>query len=221
MMTDSLENSRYPEGRASESAPGLKEKAELEAIVRWAADHRPQSCEIGRRAAEYIRATHAVSKVADKLIECVGLVCSVAIAGGLPGAAAKVVVRVPMRDNVRLSHQCLSARRWRGRFPALLVRTPYGKGTDLIPGYRVFLDRKFALVVQDVRGRYASEGFFQPPIQEDQDGYDTIDWIARQSWSDGNGGHVGRIVSRHRAVARGVDGKPASAGDLSGRFRIG
>ena len=55
----------------------------------------------------------------------------------------------------------------------------------------MFLDRGFALVVQDVRGRYASEGVFQPPIQEERDGDDTLNWIARQSWSDGNIGMLG------------------------------
>jgi hypothetical protein len=72
IMTDSLENASYPEGTCIRISSGIKEEAELEAIVRWAADHRPRLREIGGRAADYIRETHAVSKVADKLIECVG-----------------------------------------------------------------------------------------------------------------------------------------------------
>jgi putative CocE/NonD family hydrolase len=110
--------------------------------------------------------------------------------GWLALAQQPVVVRVPMRDNVRLSTNVYLPP-LPGKFPALLVRTPYGKGTALLSSYRVFLDRKFAVVVQDVRGRYASEGFFQPPVQEDHDGYDTLNWIARQSWSDGTAGMLG------------------------------
>ena len=95
-----------------------------------------------------------------------------------------------MRDGVRLSTNVFLPEA-AGRYPTLLIRTPYGKGFNLITGYRVFLDRGFALVVQDVRGRYASEGVFQPPVQEDRDGDDTLNWIARQSWSDGNIGMLG------------------------------
>src|SRR3954453_7177438 len=105
-------------------------------------------------------------------------------------AQTSSVVRVPMRDGVRLSTNVFlppSA----GRHPALLVRTPYGKGTNLITGYKVFIERRSAVIVQDVRGRYASEGTFQPPIQEDRDGEDTLNWIARQTWSDGNVGMLG------------------------------
>ena len=72
IMTDSLENSSYPEATCIRISAGVKEEAELEAVVRWATDHRPQLREIGRRAADYVHEAHAVSKVADKLIECVG-----------------------------------------------------------------------------------------------------------------------------------------------------
>jgi putative CocE/NonD family hydrolase len=78
-----------------------------------------------------------------------------------------------------------------GKHQTLLVRTPYGKGTTLLPGYRLFTDNGFVVVVQDVRGRYASEGVFRPPLQEDNDGSDTINWIAKQPWSDGAVGMLG------------------------------
>src|SRR5439155_6512334 len=55
----------------------------------------------------------------------------------------------------------------------------------------IFAERGYAVVVQDVRGRYASEGVFQPLSQEGRDGYDTLDWIARQPWSDGKVGMIG------------------------------
>jgi putative CocE/NonD family hydrolase len=47
------------------------------------------------------------------------------------------------------------------------------------------------MVIQDVRGRYASNGDFSPYQNEGRDGYDTIEWAARQPWSDGNVGTFG------------------------------
>jgi hypothetical protein len=72
VMTDSPENARYPEGTCIKIGAGISEEAELEVVLRWAADHRSQLREMGRRAADYTRKVHAVSKVADTLIECAG-----------------------------------------------------------------------------------------------------------------------------------------------------
>jgi putative CocE/NonD family hydrolase len=110
-------------------------------------------------------------------------------------AAQKPIVRylhvpVAMRDGVRLSANVFLASE-RGRVPAILVRTPYGKGADITANYQAFVDHGYAIVVQDVRGRYESEGAFQPLTQEVQDGDDTLNWIARQPWSDGKIGMMG------------------------------
>jgi putative CocE/NonD family hydrolase len=95
-----------------------------------------------------------------------------------------------MRDGVRL---CTNVFRppVKGRVPALLVRTPYGKGTALAATYQPFLKAGYAVVVQDVRGRGDSEGVFRPLEQEVQDGYDTLAWIASQSWSNQRIGMLG------------------------------
>ena len=77
------------------------------------------------------------------------------------------------------------------RLPAILVRTPYGRGATITPNYQAFVDHGYAVVVEDVRGRYESEGVFQPLQQEPADGDDTLNWIARQPWSDGKIGMVG------------------------------
>jgi putative CocE/NonD family hydrolase len=105
-------------------------------------------------------------------------------------AQTRQVARVPMRDGIRLSANVFLPSAT-GSFPTLLVRTPYGKGSNILPGYKVFLDHKFAVVVQDVRGRYDSQGVFRPPLQEDNDGSDTLNWIAAQRWSDGSVGMLG------------------------------
>jgi uncharacterized protein len=80
-----------------------------------------------------------------------------------------------------------------GRFPTLIYRTPYDKESAL-RGAKTFSKaaaRGYAVVVQDVRGRYASDGEFNAYRNEGHDGYDTIEWAARQSWSDGNVGTFG------------------------------
>ncbi len=53
------------------------------------------------------------------------------------------------------------------------------------------VERGYAVVVQDVRGRYASDGEFRPYENEGRDGYDTIEWAARQPWSNGRVGTFG------------------------------
>ena len=99
-------------------------------------------------------------------------------------------VRVTMRDGVKLSTNVFRPP-GTGRWPALLIRTPYDKGDDLLPTYRLFIDNGYAVVVQDVRGRYDSEGLFEPMVQEGPDGEDTLYWIGHQPWSDGKVGMLG------------------------------
>ena len=77
------------------------------------------------------------------------------------------------------------------RVPSILVRTPYGKGAGITVNYQAFVDHGYAIVAQDVRGRYESEGVFAPLQQESADGNDTLNWIAAQPWSDGNIGMMG------------------------------
>ena len=72
------------------------------------------------------------------------------------------------------------------RRPGLLIRTPYGRQQyreDSMVARAV--ERGYAVVVQDVRGRYDSAGTFDPYKHEGHDGYDTIEWIAAQPWSSG------------------------------------
>ena len=89
----------------------------------------------------------------------------------------EIGVQVPMRDGVRLASN-LFIPHGSGTFSCILVRTPYGKGLDITPHYRAFVELGYAVLVQDVRGRYESEGAFQPLTQEPADGDDTINWIA-------------------------------------------
>ena len=77
-----------------------------------------------------------------------------------------------------------------GRYPVLLQRTPYNKASGVEFGYRAAA-RGYIVVVQDVRGRYTSEGEWYTFKHESQDGYDTIEWAAALPNSDGRVGMFG------------------------------
>ena len=101
-------------------------------------------------------------------------------------------VAVPMRDGVILRADVLRPAT-DGKFPVLVYRTPYGKDAALRE-YTTFehaVSRGYAVVVQDVRGRYHSDGDFRPYEDEGRDGYDTIEWAAAQPWSNGTVGTFG------------------------------
>jgi putative CocE/NonD family hydrolase len=101
-------------------------------------------------------------------------------------------VAIAMRDGVRLRADVFLPV-GEGRFPVLVYRTPYGKDNALkeYMTFRHAVERGYAVVVQDVRGRYASEGEFRPYENEGRDGFDTIEWAAQQPWSNGNVGTFG------------------------------
>jgi len=101
-------------------------------------------------------------------------------------------VPVPMRDGVVLRADVIRPAEG-GKFPVLLYRTPYGK-EDEQREYTTFkhaAERGYAVVIQDVRGRYQSDGDFRPYENEGRDGYDTIEWSAGQPWSTGAVGTFG------------------------------
>ncbi|MEX2122983.1 MAG: CocE/NonD family hydrolase [Woeseia sp.] len=80
-----------------------------------------------------------------------------------------------------------------GPFPVLVYRTPYGKhaATESYDTHLKAVARGYVVILQDVRGRYMSEGEFNPYRNEGRDGYDTIEWAAAQSWSNGAVGTYG------------------------------
>jgi putative CocE/NonD family hydrolase len=101
-------------------------------------------------------------------------------------------VAVPMRDGVILRADVLRPHET-GAFPVLVYRTPYGKEPALqeYTTFRHAVEHGYAVVVQDVRGRYASDGDFRPYENEGRDGFDTIEWAVRQPWSNGAVGTFG------------------------------
>ena len=99
-------------------------------------------------------------------------------------------VPVPMRDGVHLSADLYLPDDGRGPWPVLLSRTPYDNSLLMDLGL-FWAQHGYAYVAQDVRGRYDSEGEFVPWDSETDDGRDTLDWIGRQGWCDGNVGMTG------------------------------
>lgn len=105
-------------------------------------------------------------------------------------------VPVPMRDGVRLATDLyFPARRGErqpGRFPVLLERTPYDKhGATLVASAKRFARHGYVVALQDVRGRFASEGDWYPFALEAPDGYDSVEWLGVQEWSTGRVGTMG------------------------------
>ena len=102
-------------------------------------------------------------------------------------------VAVPMRDGTTL-YADIYRPEGAGPFPVLLQRTPYDKTT---PGSFLNLDplkaakQGYAVVIQDTRGRFASEGEFYTFRDDGNDGYDSVEWAASQSWSSGKVGMFG------------------------------
>jgi putative CocE/NonD family hydrolase len=101
-------------------------------------------------------------------------------------------IAIPMRDSVLLMADILRPA-GDGPFPVLVYRTPYDKqsAVEVSSIFRKAVERGYAVIIQDVRGRYGSGGEFDAYRQEGADGYDTIEWAAAQSWSTGDVGTFG------------------------------
>lgn len=109
-------------------------------------------------------------------------------------------VMIPMRDGVRLAAEVYvpsedGATPAMGRFPVLLMRTPYGReriwswpvtaATARMLTPEIANRHGYVIVYQDVRGTFDSEGVFEPMHNEGMDGFDTVAWLRDQAWSDG------------------------------------
>jgi hypothetical protein len=103
-------------------------------------------------------------------------------------------LRVPMRDGITLAADVhLPGPAHTGPWPTILIRTPYSKQNLYYSDPARYLAvRGYAVVVQDVRGRFDSEGDFYPFFNnEGPDGFDTLEWVADQPWCTGRIGMMG------------------------------
>ena len=117
-------------------------------------------------------------------------------------------VRVSMRDKTVLFADVYHPRA-EGRYPSILVRTSYNKDaadSSIDPYY--FASRGYGVVIQDVRGRYKSGGDYYHGISEVEDGYDTVEWVASQSWCNGMVGMTGISYLAAVQCAAAISGTP-------------
>lgn len=100
-------------------------------------------------------------------------------------------VAMKTRDGVTL-YSDIYRPRADGKFPVILMRTPYDKSVSwaVTPSYQIAA-HGYVVVVQDVRGRYTSEGEWYPFRHESDDGYDAVEWVAALPSSDGRVGMMG------------------------------
>src|SRR5215471_14736189 len=120
-------------------------------------------------------------------------------------------VMIVTRDGVKLATDVYRPARIgspaEGRFPALLERTPYNK-SSMADGVAAYVRRGYVVVVQDVRGRYKSEGHWRPLRDDLNDGFDTAKWIGEQPWSDGSIGTMGSSYAGATQHALAIAGAP-------------
>jgi uncharacterized protein len=129
-------------------------------------------------------------------------------------------VRIPLRDGINLSADIYRPDGLAAA-PVLLTRTPYGKQhPTFVRWARHFAQNGFAVVVQDVRGRWESEGEWYPFVNEGSDGVDTIDWVAGQPWCDGAVGMIGGSYAAWTQWAAAREHPPALK-TLASRAAIG
>jgi putative CocE/NonD family hydrolase len=114
-------------------------------------------------------------------------------------------VFVPMRDGVRLALDLYFPSGPSNGLPVVLERTPYNKAI-LGPVAKFWTERGYVYAIQDVRGRFRSEGRFEPFLREGPDGFDTIEWLSSQPWCSGKVGTIGgsynAVVQWQAAVER-------------------
>ncbi|MBK5292627.1 MAG: CocE/NonD family hydrolase [Acidobacteriia bacterium] len=109
---------------------------------------------------------------------------------------------VPMRDGVKLFADVFRPSAG-GKYPVIVSRTPYSseRAPSAYDAAVFFSRRGYAYVLQDVRGRHESEGKWEPFRNDIEDGYDTVEWAAKQPWSNGQvcmqgGSYLGHVQWR-------------------------
>ena len=137
----------------------------------------------GGKSPQVIARSHAAG-----VLLCLTLIATVVSAADQYEITIERDVKAKMRDGVILRADIYRPKD-DGRFPVLLERTPYDKaGSDI--GARAAA-RGYVVVVQDVRGRYTSDGEWYPFLHESNDGYDTVEWVAALPYSNGKVGMFG------------------------------
>jgi putative CocE/NonD family hydrolase len=119
-------------------------------------------------------------------------------------------VAIPMRDGTILYADIYRPAK-AGKYPVIITRTPYGLQRDNVHHERMtkFAQRGYIGIVQDVRGRYESDGKWEPFRDEANDGFDTIEWIAKQDFSNGKIATQGGSYLGHNQWAAASQSPPS------------
>lgn len=131
----------------------------------------------------------------------------------VPAPIVRAGLRVPMGDGVRLATDVYRPSHGKPA-PALLLRTYLGREKNLAEGL-AWTREGFAFVAQDVRGRYGSEGEWEPCVHERADGAATVAWLAEQPWCDGRVVAIGGSLASFHAWTAALSGHPAVAAVIS------
>jgi putative CocE/NonD family hydrolase len=130
---------------------------------------------------------------------------------------------IPMRDGVKLATDIYRPADLTGPLPAILMRTPYNKSGSAGAG-NVFASNGYVVVVQDVRGKFASEGEYRIYNGDMTDWSDAFDWIGHQPWSNQRIGSFGcsylgeqQIVAAQQRHPLHIAAIPQAAGGNLGR----
>ena len=108
-----------------------------------------------------------------------------------PAQAQPETQMLAMRDGVKLATD-IYLPEGKGPWPVILVRTPYGKSGAMMGGQnKQWTTNGYAYVIQDCRGTGKSEGKYMPFMDDHFDGYDTVEWAAKQAWANGKVGMIG------------------------------
>ena len=123
-------------------------------------------------------------------------------------------VFVPMRDGIRLSAEIRFPKGDRKNLPTVLIRSPYEPSTQARSwALRMvsFLENGYAVAFVNERGRYWSEGEYEYLVGAKEDGYDTVDWIVKQTWSNGKVGTIGCSSSAEHQLGMASQDHPGHA----------
>ena len=162
---------------------------------------------------------------------CIFLICAVCYAAFQPAiaddeeveklekklekiATIEKKIMVPMRDGIRLATDIYQPKDAEGPLPTIFVRTPYNfnkSGKRRLKAIIDAMERGYAYIVQNERGKFFSEGEWEILGFPRTDGYDTLDWIAAQGWSNGKVGTIGCSSSAEWQLALAAMDHPAHA----------
>ena len=106
------------------------------------------------------------------------------------------------------------------RAPAVLIRTPYDNTLPfLVEKGRRLADHGYVVAIQDCRGRFDSDGSYEPFRAEGPDGFDTIEWLAAQPWCDGRVGMAGRSYAGWTQWTAALEASAHLGPSCHGRWR--